>query len=248
MKRVIFHKIVFSIKVLFLTVVFAVNVHAETTKVSALSTDVKLKAGQSVAKKYYAEGTPTRAIQDLDGMLDDFKVKQGGRPLSEVDEAYNRALKQKILHGTFDLRELARLSLAKHWAQRTEAEQGQFVQLLTDLLEEKALFSKEQSAAKSKSGGKYFVVYRGHKFEDAAKNRSFVRTKVVVPSENIDIELNYRLKKEGNTWKIYDIIVDEASLVDNYKFQFDSIIKKHGYPDLVRRMSEKLASLKAKRG
>lgn len=198
-------------------------------------------------KKYYPDGTPTRAIQALDDMLDDFITKPKGEKLTAQEEAHNRELKQKILRGTFDLRELSRLSLAKHWDARSEAERNQFVSLLTDLLEEKALFSKEQSASKSKSGGKYFVVYRGEKFEDPAKSRAFVRTKVVVPSENIDIGLNYKVKKSSSDWKIYDIIVDEASLVENYKFQFDSIIKKHGYADLVRRMQDKLSDIRADR-
>lgn len=199
------------------------------------------------AKKTSPDGSPTQAIRHLDNMLGDFMVAERGKSLTPAQEEHNRALKQKILHGTFDISELARLSLAKHWDKRTQAEQREFVQLLTDLLEEKALFSKEQSAAKSKSGGKYFVVYRGEKYDDASKTRAFVRTKVVVPSENIDIALNYRLNKASSEWKIYDVIVDEASLVDNYKYQFDSIIKKHGYPDLVRRMSDKLSEIRAKR-
>ncbi|MFA5812332.1 MAG: ABC transporter substrate-binding protein [bacterium] len=198
-------------------------------------------------KKYYPEGSPTRAIQNLDDILDDFKVAENEQKLSSADQARNDQLKQKIIHGTFDIRELARQSLGSHWNQCSEGDRDRFVQLLTDLLEQKALFSKEQSAAKSKSGGKYFVVYRGHKFEDAASTRSYVRTKVVVPSENIDILLNYRLKKASDDWKIYDVIVDEASLVDNYKYQFDSIIKKHGFADLLRRMSEKLAEIRGKR-
>lgn len=198
-------------------------------------------------KKVYPVGSPTRAIQDLDDMLDDFIVKPKGQSLSAAEEQQNRQLKQKILNGTFDIKELARLSLAKHWDEISVPERDQFVTLLNDLLEEKALFSKEQSAARSKNGGKYYVVYKGQKAEDAAKTRAFVATKVLVPSENVDINLNYRLKKSGSIWKIYDIIVDEASLVDNYKYQFDSIIKKHGFPDLIRRMSEKLAELKAKR-
>lgn len=203
------------------------------------------QAPQSI--KYFPAGTPTRAIQTLDDMLDDFIVKGKGQALTPSDEAHNKQLKQKILHGTFDIAELARLSLGKHWDTRSQEERDKFVGLLTDLLEEKALFSKEQSAAKSKSGGKYFIVYRGQKFDEKDKNRAFVRTKVVVPSENIEIELNYRLKKASSDWKIYDIIVDEASLIDNYKYQFDSIIKKHGYPDLVRRMSDKLAEIRSKR-
>ncbi|HPQ81212.1 MAG TPA: ABC transporter substrate-binding protein [bacterium] len=199
------------------------------------------------AKRYYPEGTPTRAIQALDDMLDDFITKPKGQNLTPQEESHNRELKKKILHGTFDIRELARLSLAKHWNARTEAERSRFVGLLTDLLEEKALFSKEQSASKSKSGGKYFVVYRGEKFDNPNKSRAFVRTKVVIPSENIDISLNYRVKKASGEWKIFDIVVDEASLVENYKFQFDSIIKKHGYPDLVRRMQSKLSDIRADR-
>ena len=197
--------------------------------------------------KYYAPGTATRAIQDLDDMLDDFIVKPKGEKLSPSEEEHNRKLKQDIIRGTFDIRELAKMSLAKHWGERTPAEQDEFVTLLTDLLEEKALFSKEQSAAKSKSGGKYAVIYMGEKYINPDKTKAFVKTKVNVPSENITITLNYRLKKESGNWKIYDIIVDEASLVDNYRYQFNSIITKHGYPDLVNRMKSKLASIKAQR-
>jgi phospholipid transport system substrate-binding protein len=194
-----------------------------------------------------AADSPTRAIQDLDGMLDDFIVKPKGQSLTPEEEKHNTELKQKIIHGTFDIRDLAKLSLANHWDQRTDAERDEFVKLLTDLLEEKALFSKEQSASRSKSGGKYNVVYKGHKFTDATGGRAFVQTKVVIPSENISIKLNYRLKKQDGEWKIYDIIVDEASLVDNYRYQFNSIITKNGYPDLVSRMNKKLSELKSKR-
>lgn len=199
------------------------------------------------AKNLSPEGTPTRAIQDLDDTLDDFIVKPKGEKLTAKEEEQNQQLKQKIIHGTFDIRELAKLSLAKHWAERSKAEQDQFVDLLMNLLEEKALFSKEQSAAKSKSGGKYAVIYNGHKFIDKEQSRAFVRTKVSVPSESITITLNYRMKKESDGWKIYDIIVDEASLVDNYKYQFNSIITQHGYPELVSRMSKKLDELRKKR-
>lgn len=199
------------------------------------------------AKKYYPAGTPTRAIQELDDKLDNFIVKDKGEKLTPQEEAYNRKIKQDIIHGTFDIRELAKLSLAKHWDQRTDAERDQFVKILTDLLEERAILSKETSAAKSKSGGKYFVVYRGHRFDAPAKDRALVATKVVIPSENIDITINYKMRKNSDIWKIFDVVVDEASIVDNYRYQFNNIIKKHGYEDLVQRMTKKLEEIKAER-
>jgi phospholipid transport system substrate-binding protein len=42
---------------------------------------------------------------------------------------------------------------------------------------------------------------------------------------------------------VYDVIVDDASLVDNYRYQFDTIITKSGYPELVQRMKKKLTEL-----
>ena len=183
-------------------------------------------------------GTPTRAIQDLDAKLDTYKT---GANLSPEDEEYNKNLKKDIIHGTFDVRELSKLALARHWNERSQKEQDEFVQLMTDLLEKRGILSKEQGKRKSKSGNVYNITYKGDKFLNAEKTRVLTRTSVYVKSEDIRVELNYKLvRKPNKEWMIYDVIVDGASLLDNYKFQFDSIIKKHGYPDLVRRMKGKL--------
>ncbi len=190
-------------------------------------------------------GSAMRAIQDLDTKLDDYKT---GANLSEADKEFNRQLKKDIIHGTFDIRELSRVSLGKHWNDRTDKERDDFVQLLTDLLENKAILSKEQGKKKSKSQAVYQIAYKAEKFINEDKSRSFVKTSVYVKSEDVRVALNYKLKKEGTGWRIYDVIVDDASLVDNYKFQFDSIIKKSGYPDLVRRMQNKLTEIKNKKG
>lgn len=189
-------------------------------------------------------GTPTRAIQDLDVKLDSYRTGN----LTPADEAFNSNLKKDILHGTFDLRELSQIALGKHWATRTDKERDDFVQLLTDLLEKRAILSKEQGKKKAKSNNVYSVTYKGDKFLNPEKTRAFTKTSVFVKSEDIRVALDYRLKKAADsTWKIYDVVVDNASLVDNYKYQFDSIIKKSGYQDLVGRMQKKLDSLRSKK-
>jgi phospholipid transport system substrate-binding protein len=186
-------------------------------------------------------GTPMRAIQELDAKLDDYKT---GPNLSEADKEFNRNLKKDIIHGTFDIRELCQLSLGKHWNDRTDAERNDFVQLMTDLLEKRAILSKEQGQKKAKSENVYSIKYIGDKFLNPEKTRALDKTQVYVKSEDIKVELNYKLKLSKNTeWKIFDVIVDGASLLDNYKYQFDSIIKKGGYQDLTRRMKNKLNSM-----
>ncbi|MBU4484695.1 ABC transporter substrate-binding protein [bacterium] len=192
------------------------------------------KNTKASTKKYFPKGTPTRAIQGVDDMLDDYKTGE----LTEADREHNRKLKKGILNGTFDIKELSKLALDKHWNEISGKQQIEFVELLTSLLEEKAVFSKEQI----KGGDTYHVSYLGDTFFKD-NTRALTKTAVAIKTENISIGLNYKLKKEGDDWKVYDVIVDEASLLDNYRFQFDSIILKHGYNELVHKMKTKLIQI-----
>jgi len=187
------------------------------------------------------EGTPTRAIQDLDAKLDDYKTGD----LTEEEKEYNTKLKKDILHGTFDVMELSRLALAENWLPRTYRQRRGFVDLMTQLLENKAILSKEQGQKKAKSQNVYRITYQSEKFLNKKETRSMVRTDVYVVSEDIHVKLDYKLRKKRGSWKIYDVILDGASLVDNYRYQFDRIITKHGYPELVRRMNKKLVEIKS---
>ena len=215
--------------------------------------------------KEYPEGTPTRAIQDLDDMLGDYVIA----PQNESDKAFNRRLKKQALNGTFDIRSLAALSMNKHWVEISIKEQYYFVDVMSQLLERKAVFAKEQGSKDKKKGSEYFATYEGHQaLTGRDKGKSMVRTWVNIPNENLKISLNYKMHEvevseveiidplqgipmpvpEGTLtvreWRIYDVIVDDASLLDNYRYQFDAIIRKGGYADLIRRMESKLKSLK----
>lgn len=204
--------------------------------------------------KYYPEGTPTRAIQDLDDLLDSYNVN----PKTPEEKQYNERLKRMVIHGTFDVRELCRLALDKHWSERTPQEQDYFVDLMTRLLEKKAIFSKEQGEKKKKTKVVYQVNYAGHKFLNTDQSNALAMSSVSIPSQSMKIDLNYKLKKMGKPsvgpgvasggggWNIYDVIVDGASLLDNYKYQFDKIIAKEGYPNLIHRMESKLKDLQSK--
>ncbi len=211
----------------------------------AYDPNFKIPLPPKKAIKYAPEGSPTRAIQDLDDMLDSYITD----PKTPEDKKYNAQLKASVIHGTFDIRELCKNALDKNWDARTPEEQDYFVKLMTRLLEKKAVFSKEQGQKKGgESSGKssvYKVTYEGEQFLDAEKTKSEVKTSVLIPSQNMRIELNYKLKKGEKAWEAYDVIVDGASLLDNYKYQFDKIISKDGYPELVRRMESKLQAIES---
>lgn len=189
------------------------------------------------------EITPIQAIKELDAIAEQYRV---GKNLTEADLEFNRQLKQKILRGTFDLRELAKLALADQWSILSPREQDEFVALLTDLLEARSIFAKERVMEKGESHKAYSINYKGQDYSNKAKTDAMAKTTISLKTKKVKVALNYRLKKNAGNWKIYDVIMDDASLVSNYRYSFGNIIKKQGYPELVRRMKSKLEEFKAK--
>ena len=130
----------------------------------------------------------------------------------------------------FDWEEMARRSLATHWAKRTPEERKEFVHLFADLLERTYL-----SKVEDYSGEK--VRYEGETIDG---DYAVVKVKIVT-KKNKDIPVQYRLKKEGNDWFVYDVSIEGVSLVNNYRTQFNSIITQSSYENLVKLLKAKVA-------
>lgn len=182
--------------------------------------------------------SPIQSIKDLDKTVEQYHA---GKNLTAEQIAENKKLKFQIIRGTFDIRELCRLSLAEHWHELKAGEQDEFVKLMTELLETKAIFSKEQLHGDDKL---YHINYSQEVFDDPEKTKSTVKTEMVIPKENLHFEIVYKMLLTPYGWKIYDVVVDDASLLTNYRFQFDRIIKENGFADLIQRMRDKLTKMK----
>jgi phospholipid transport system substrate-binding protein len=140
--------------------------------------------------------------------------------------------REKLIHQAvyerFDWEEMSRRSLATHWAKRTPEERKEFVRLFSELLEQTYMKKMEGF-----SGEK--VLYEGEAIE---RDYATVKVKIVTKKDK-DIPIEYRLKKEGNNWFIYDVSIEGVSLVNNYRTQFNSILFQSSYEDLVKRLREK---------
>ncbi|MGD8371714.1 MAG: ABC transporter substrate-binding protein [Syntrophobacterales bacterium] len=131
----------------------------------------------------------------------------------------------------FNWREMARRSLARHWKKRTNEEKQEFVALYADLLERTYM-----NRIENYSGEK--VTYDGERIEG---NYSLVNI-TVYTSQDLEIPVQYRLKKRGSDWLIYDVLVEGVSLINNYRQQFNDIILKSSYEDLVEQLRKKVAN------
>src|ERR1041385_5579369 len=53
-----------------------------------------------------------------------------------------------------------------------------------------------------------------------------------------ELDVNYKLRSRGGEWKVYDIIVDNVSVVNNYRAQFARIMNRGSFDDLLTKLRD----------
>jgi phospholipid transport system substrate-binding protein len=171
-------------------------------------------------------GLPTEQIKStVDkalGVLRDPRLKPAARLNERRDQ-----LKQ-ILFARFDFTEMAKRSLGANWRGRTPQEQEEFVRLFTDVLE-RAYAAIIESYPDEK------IVYLNERVDGTFAD---VNSKIMT-SKGEEYTINYKAHFVGNEWKVYDVVAENVSLVNNYRSQFNRVISKESYEELVRRLKDK---------
>jgi len=178
-----------------------------------------------------AAGAPLDQLKmQIDRVL---KVVEDPELRKEGKGKERRVAVRKIANDIFDFGETARRSLGRHWLARTPAEQTEFVELFSDLLERSYLSKIE--------------LYGGEKIQylsDSVDNgdQAKVLTKIVA-KQGTEIPIEYRMHKKGDRWLVYDVIIEGVSLISNYRTQFNKIIQTSSYQELVKKMKSKQEEL-----
>ena len=154
----------------------------------------------------------------------------------EEKERERRTLLRQIIFPCFDFGEMAKRSLGAHWRKRTPEDKSEFVRIFTDLLE-KAYLGRIESFNDEK------FIYTHERIEGPYAE---VRSKILT-SKGEEFKMNYKLHRVGEEWKIYDVVVEDISLVNNYRSQFNRVIARTSYNELVSRMKQKLSKTTEKR-
>ena len=130
----------------------------------------------------------------------------------------------------FDFQEMAQRALGAHWHRRTPEEQKEFIRVFSDLLEQ-TYVDKIESYNNEK------FIYMNERIDGRyAEVGSKVRT-----SKGEEFTLNYKLHRVGEDWRVYDLVIENVSLMNNYRSQFNRIITSSTYDELVSRIKQKLS-------
>jgi phospholipid transport system substrate-binding protein len=133
----------------------------------------------------------------------------------------------KLIQARFDFSEMARRSLGPHWTALNANERREFVDAYTQMLLH--FFGRSVRAA-----GDETIEYQ-REVRDGILAR--VETKVVSASRD-DFAIDYRLHDIDGQWKVYDMVIDQISIVNNYRAQFERVIAKSSLKDLLQRMKQ----------
>jgi phospholipid transport system substrate-binding protein len=170
-----------------------------------------------------APGNQVRqSVDKLLAILADPRFKQEGKKNERREEL------KKVIYQRFDFTEMARRSLGPEWRRHTPEEQKEFVQLFTDLLE-RAYLQQIESYNDQK------VRYLNER-EDSSYAQ--VDTKIV-DNKGQEFSVNYRLHNVNGDWKVYDVVIEDISLVNNYRAQFSRVLASSSYQELVHGMKDK---------
>ncbi len=139
------------------------------------------------------------------------------------------SLLREAVYSVFDFPEMARRSLGLHWRQRTPEEREEFVTIFTKLLE-------QTYANKIESYDDEKVVYTREAIDQGyAKVGSNI-----VNKQGEAFSVIYKLHLTEKSWKIYDVSVENISVVNNYRSQFNRVITKESFPELIGKMKKKV--------
>ena len=134
-----------------------------------------------------------------------------------------------IYNSLFDDVELGKRTLSKNWNSLNVAQRQEFVKLFRQILE-KAYVDKILDYSNEK------IVFE--KETMVSGTQAEVQTKIVTATKEIPI--SYRVLLKDGSWKVYDVVIENVSLVLNYRTQFNDILAKNKPEQLLEILRNKV--------
>jgi len=151
------------------------------------------------------------------------------------DHKQQRLAKVKeIVLPQFDSQEVAKRTLSTHWNGLTDQQQQGFVQLFIALVEK----TYSHNLDRYNNGVQFFFDHE--RIEDQF---SEVDTRVLDPVQNRTFSIGYRLHNVNGKWLVYDVVIENVSMVQNYRNQFNRILTKSSYEELIKALQNKIHEL-----
>lgn len=165
-------------------------------------------------------------ISALFSILDDETLKQPEQAKERRHEI------EEIIRQRVDYEEMAKRALGAPWSALSEKERQEFVGLFVQLL-------RDTFTGRITDRDDEQVLYLSEQRE-----HEYAEVKTMLKGRKIETPIDFRLIHRDPDWRVYDVVIDGASIVNNYRSQFARIIREVTYTGLVKKMKIKAVAVK----
>jgi phospholipid transport system substrate-binding protein len=135
----------------------------------------------------------------------------------------------EVLVPVFDVRYIAQLTLGKNWRNASEQQRSRFADAFkTSLIR---TYADALLANYDSVDAKYEPLRMPANATDVTVRVQLMRANVKKP-----VAMAFAMREADSQWKIYDVIIENLSLITNFRSQFTSEIKKSGLDALITKM------------
>ena len=171
----------------------------------------------------WAETTPADVVRSTaDEVIEQLRVSQ---PLSD-EQAY--ALAERMILPHLDFATFARFTLGKHWRQASPEQRTAFTEGFRDLL-----MRTYATSLNAYSGER--IEHTGQR--DEGEGRVLLQTQII-RTQGPPVLVDFRLQRNGDTWLVYDVVIEGVSLIINYRSNFGEEISRNGLDALIQHMAD----------
>ena len=121
--------------------------------------------------------------------------------------------------------------LAANWNKASPEQRARFTRLFRELLTNTYWRKFERYAGEK-------VVHTGARL----RSPTLATVDTVIETATADIPIAYMLYARDGEWRVYDVVIEQASLVRNYRGGFQDIVREQGMPGLLDHLEREVAA------
>ncbi len=140
---------------------------------------------------------------------------------------------ESIIDRRFDFQTMSQSVLATHWRKATPEERKRFVEFFSQYLQHTYTERMKQ----------YTDQYVKYGAQTIRGDRAVVHTFIV--TDNADIPVTYKLKQDEGKWFGYDVVIENVSLISNYRNTYTAIVRSEGMDGLLDSLENSIKQYKA---
>ena len=187
-------------------------------------------AGPAAAQELAPDTMVRQVTEDVLTVVRQDKDIQSGNTRKAIDLVETKVLPY------FNFQRMTALAMGVDWKKASPEQKKRLSEEFKTLLVR--TYSNALTSYKNQT-----VVYKPSKVA-AGDTEAVVRTEIVQPG-NKPVQLDYSLEKQGENWKVYDVIVAGVSLVTNYRDTFKQEVSNNGIDGLITMLANRNKQLES---